>query len=330
MITLITLTAGGYYIYEDLLTTGEIVAFLFYVNMFMKPIRRLVNLNEQYQRGMAGFSRFNRLLNVKPDIEDLPGSKTLNEVEGEIEYREVSFSYEEQEKILEHINIKVEPGKTVAFVGPSGAGKTTLCNLLPRFYELDNGKISIDGISIKDIKLSSLRKNIGIVQQDVFLFNGTVRDNIAYGKSNTTEEEIVSAARKANAHSFIMNLSDEYETNVGERGIKLSGGQKQRISIARSFLKNPPILILDEATSSLDNKSEKIIQKSLEKLSRDRTTLVIAHRLSTVQNADEIIVLTDKGIVERGTHKQLITKSNGMYRKLYKSQFTEESVDVAG
>ncbi len=328
MITLVTLTAGGYYIYKGMLTTGEIIAFLFYVNMFMNPIRRLVTLNEQFQRGMAGFNRFTSLLNVEPEIKDLPGAGPLKNVRGEIEYQEVSFSYDHKTKVLEHINITVEPGKTVAFVGPSGAGKTTLCNLLPRFYEIDNGKILIDGVNIKDIELVSLRENIGIVQQDVFLFNGTVRDNIAYGKSDATEEEIIQAAKKANAHEFIMNLSAQYETNIGERGIKLSGGQKQRISIARSFLKNPPVLILDEATSSLDNKSEKIIQGSLEKLARGRTTLVIAHRLSTVKNADEIIVLTDTGIVERGTHRELINKSGGVYKKLYKSQFTEKLDDV--
>ncbi len=323
MITLITLTAGGYYIYKDFLTTGEIVAFIFYVNMFIDPVKRLVTLNEQLQRGMAGFNRFIRLLNVEPEIKDLPGARPLRNVKGKIEYREVSFSYDRKAKVLEHINIIVEPGKTVAFVGPSGAGKTTLCNLLPRFYELDSGDIFIDGVNIRNIELASLRQNIGIVQQDVFLFNGTVRDNIAYGKSGASEEEIIAAARKANAHSFIMNLADQYETNIGERGNKLSGGQKQRISIARSFLKNPPILILDEATSSLDNKSEKIIQKSLKKLSRGRTTLVIAHRLSTIQTADEIIVLTDKGIEERGTHQELITRKEGVYKKLYESQFVE-------
>ncbi len=325
-ITLITLGAGGYFIYQGNLTTGEMVAFLFYVNMFINPIRRLVNFNEQLQRGMAGFSRFTELLSVEPEISDLPGAKNLEEVKGLIEYDNVTFGYDNHSKVFNNINITVEPGKTVAFVGPSGAGKSTLCKLLPRFYEIDSGEISIDGINIKDIRLTSLRRNIGIVQQDVFLFNGTVRDNIAYGSSDVCDEEIIDAAKKANAHQFILSLNKGYDANIGERGVKLSGGQKQRISIARSFLKNPPILILDEATSSLDNRSEKIIQASLEKLAEGRTTLVIAHRLSTVINADEIIVLTDKGIMERGKHNELINK-DGVYKQLYDDQFSTKLSD---
>ncbi|RQD70462.1 MAG: ATP-binding cassette domain-containing protein, partial [Halanaerobium sp. MSAO_Bac5] len=243
-----------------------------------------------------------------------------------IEYKDLTFAYDNQEKVLENINITIEPGKTVAFVGPSGSGKSTLTKLLPRFYEIDSGSLSIDGTDIREFKLASLRKKIGIVQQDVFLFNGTVRENIAYGSQNASDEEITKAAKKANADQFIINLTNGYETNIGERGVKLSGGQKQRISIARSFLKNPPILILDEATSSLDNESERIIQESLEKLAEGRTTLVIAHRLSTVINADQIIVLTDDGIVERGRHQELI-KEGGTYAKLYNEEFR---TDLAG
>lgn len=324
LIRVVTLGAGTYFIYRGELSTGQLIAFLFYVNMFMQPIRRLVNFNEQLQRGMSGFSRFTNILAIKPQIEDKSDAVEMDDVKGKIKYQNVSFSYDNKSHVLKNINIEVEPGRTVAFVGPSGAGKTTICNLLPRFYEIDSGKIFIDGVDIKDIKLNSLRNNIGIVQQDVFLFNGTVRDNILYGNFKATDEEIVEAARKANAHQFIKNMENGYETEIGERGVKLSGGQKQRLSIARSFLKNPPILILDEATSSLDNQSEKIIQASLEELARGRTTLVIAHRLSTVKNADEILVLTDEGIVERGRHEELIKKENGVYKKLYQTEFNTE------
>jgi ATP-binding cassette subfamily B protein len=299
------------------------VAFLFYVDMFMNPIRRLVNFNEQLQRGMSGFSRFKELLEVDPEIVDRPDAGELKVVEGLIKYDDVTFGYDNHEKVLTNIDIKIEPGKTVAFVGPSGAGKSTLTKLLPRFYEIDSGRLSIDGIDIKDVTLESLRRNIGIVQQDVFLFNGTVRENIAYGTANASDQAIIEAAEKANAHDFILNLSEGYDTDIGERGVKLSGGQKQRVSIARSFLKNPPILILDEATSSLDNRSEKIIQESLEKLAKGRTTLVVAHRLSTVINADQIIVLTESGIVERGKHNELI-KNGGEYAQLYNEQFSSE------
>ncbi|MFP4199226.1 MAG: ABC transporter ATP-binding protein [Halanaerobium sp.] len=323
LIRLSTLAAGGYFIYNGSLTAGQMVAFLFYVDMFMNPIRRLVNFNEQLQRGMSGFSRFKELLEVDPEIVDRPDAQELRDVEGLIKYENVTFGYDNHDKVLSNINIDIEPGKTVAFVGPSGAGKSTLTKLLPRFYEIDSGRLSIDNVDIKDVSLESLRRNIGIVQQDVFLFNGTVRENIAYGTANASDAEIIEAAEKANAHDFILNLSEGYDTDIGERGVKLSGGQKQRISIARSFLKNPPILILDEATSSLDNRSEKIIQESLEKLAEGRTTLVIAHRLSTVINADQIIVLTDKGIVERGRHEELI-KNDGEYAQLYNEQFSAE------
>ncbi|CCU80271.1 Lipid A export ATP-binding/permease protein MsbA [Halanaerobium saccharolyticum subsp. saccharolyticum DSM 6643] len=323
LIRLSTLAAGGYFIYNGSLSVGQMVAFLFYVDMFMNPIRRLVNFNEQLQRGMSGFSRFKELLEVDPEIIDLPDAEELKDVEGLIKYEDVSFSYDNYEKVLTNVDIEVKPGKTVAFVGPSGAGKSTLTKLLPRFYEIDSGSLSIDNIDIKDVTLESLRRNIGIVQQDVFLFNGTVRENIAYGTANASTGEIEEAARKANAHEFILNLSEGYDTDIGERGVKLSGGQKQRVSIARSFLKNPPILILDEATSSLDNRSEKIIQESLEELAKGRTTLVVAHRLSTVINADQIIVLTESGIVERGKHNELI-KNGGEYAQLYNEQFSSE------
>ena len=323
LIMLTTLAAGGYFIYLGSLTTGQMVAFLFYVNMFMNPVRRLVNFNEQFQRGMSGFSRFKELLEVDPEIVDKENAVALKEVDGLIKYDNITFGYDNHEKVLENINITVEAGETIAFVGPSGAGKSTLTKLLARFYEIDSGELKIDGINIKDVTLESLRKNIGIVQQDVFLFNGTVSENIAYGNSDASDNDIIEAAKKANAHNFIISLKDGYNTDIGERGVKLSGGQKQRLSIARSFLKNPPILILDEATSSLDNRSEKIIQRSLEKLAEGRTTLVVAHRLSTVINSDKIIVLTDKGIVERGSHSELINK-DGEYSQLYNEQFKDE------
>lgn len=303
------------------------VAFLVYVNMFMRPVRQIANLNEQYQRGMTGFERFQRLLSVQPDIKERENPRELKDVKGKIEYRDVTFGYEKT-RVLEHINLIINPGETIAFVGPSGAGKSTLCNLLPRFYDIEKGAILIDEVDIRKFSLTSLRKNIGIVQQDVFLFNGTIKDNILYGKPEASDEEIIAAARKANAHDFIMALSDGYDTEIGERGVKLSGGQKQRISIARTFLKDPPILILDEATSSLDNESERIIQESLELLAKGRTTMIIAHRLSTIRNADRIIVLTEDGIVEEGSHDELI-KRDGVYSSLYRKQFDcEEATGI--
>jgi len=294
----------------------------------MNPIRRLVNFNEQFQKGMAGFNRFLELLDVDPEVDEKENAIKLDKVKGEIKYRSVSFGYDNHKKVLKDISLDIKPGETIAFVGPSGVGKTTLCNLLPRFYELDGGAIFIDEVNIENIELESLRENIGIVQQEVFLFNGNIKDNISYGNYSASEGEIKEAAVKANAHQFIMELSEGYHTKIGERGVKLSGGQKQRISIARSFLKNPPILILDEATSSLDSESEKIIQSSLERLSKDRTTLVIAHRLSTVKNADKIVVLTEEGIVEKGTHQQLINKPDGVYNRLYKTQFNGADKDL--
>ncbi|TDX45400.1 ABC transporter ATP-binding protein [Orenia marismortui] len=322
MIILITLAAGAYFIKKGELTTGQLVAFIFYVKMFMEPIKRLVSFNEQFQKGMAGFQRFTELMAIKTEIKENEDAKKLENIKGNIKYSNVSFGYNHHNKVLTGINFSINAGETVAFVGPSGAGKSTLCKLLPRFYDIDKGEILIDNLNIQNLSLVSLRNNIGIVQQDIFLFNGTIKENILYGRLDATQEEIIEAAKEANAHEFIINLENGYDTNIGERGVKLSGGQKQRISIARSFLKNPPILILDEATSSLDNESERIIQKSLAKLSQDRTTLVIAHRLSTVRNADKIIVLTDKGIVEIGKHEELLDKTDGVYRKLYTKQFS--------
>ena len=324
LITLITLAAGGYFIYLNQLTVGELVAFIFYVRLFVKPLERLVRFNERFQKGMAGFRRFNELMNLDPEIQDQSEAEELETVEGNIRYNDVTFGYDDHTKVLSGLNIEIEAGQTVAFVGPSGVGKSTLCRLLPRFYELDKGEVLIDGQNIENITLNSLRGNIGTVQQDVFLFNGTVKENIAYGSLEADKENIITAAKKANAHQFILDLEDGYNTEIGERGVKLSGGQKQRISIARAFLKDPAILILDEATSSLDNKSEQIIQESLKRLAQDRTTLVIAHRLSTIKNADKIIVLTEDGIVETGSHEELLQSSSSIYKDLYQREFNEE------
>lgn len=269
---------------------------------------------------MSGFSRFVELMEIEPEIVDSPDAIELGDVRGHISLRNVSFSYHEKSPVLHNVNLEIEPGKTIALVGPSGGGKTTLCHLIPRFYDVTDGAIYIDDQDIKDVQLYSLRKNIGLVQQDVFLFTGSIRDNILYGDPNATDEEIIQAAKSADIHDFVMSLPERYDTYVGERGVMLSGGQKQRISIARAFLKNPPILILDEATSSLDNVTELIIQESLNKLSEGRTTLIIAHRLSTIKNADEIIVLEQGRIVERGSHTELM-ETGGTYAQLYKSQF---------
>ena len=288
---------------------------MLYVKLFTDPIKKLINFVEQYQNGMTGFKRFIDIMNVEQEKEK-DNAVELEKVEGNISFENVCFSYEdEDEKVLDKITLSIEKGKMLALVGPSGGGKTTFCNLIPRFYDVDNGDIRIDGKSIYDIKLDSLRKNIGVVQQEVFLYTGTIKENIKYGKQDASDEEVIEAAKKANIHEFIMGLKDGYDTYIGERGIKLSGGQKQRISIARVFLKNPPILILDEATSALDNVTEYLIQKSLEDLCKNRTTIVVAHRLSTIKNADEIIVLTDNGIEERGSHTELIEKG-GIYTEL--------------
>ena len=317
ILELVVLIVAGYFTYMDYITLGDFTAYLLYVKMFIQPLRKLINFTEQYQNGMTGFERFMEIINE--DIEkESENPVELENVKGNIDIENVSFTYEDDNEIFKNLSLSIEAGKTIALVGPSGGGKTTLCNLIPRFFEFDEGDIKIDGVSVKDVSLKSLRENIGVVAQDVFLFTGTVKENITIGKTNATDEEIIDACKKASIHDFIMTLPNQYDTYIGERGVKLSGGQKQRISIARIFLKNPPIIILDEATSALDNVTEKEIQKSLEELGKDRTNLVVAHRLSTIKNADEIIVLTENGIEERGTHNELIEK-NGVYSKLNKN-----------
>ncbi|MBO0574858.1 ABC transporter ATP-binding protein [Clostridium botulinum] len=323
ILDLIVLIAGGYFVYKNLINFGDLVAYLLFIKMFMTPIRKLISFVEQYQSGVTGFERYRQLLSVKPE-KDKEEAKALENIRGAIEFKNVSFKYDEDTHILNDLSFKVKEGKTLALVGPSGGGKTTLCNLIPRFYNIDKGDILIDDNSIYDINISSLRKNIGIVQQDVFLFTGTIKENILYGNPEASYEEVIKAAKLANIHEFIESLPEGYNTYIGERGIKLSGGQKQRLSIARVFLKNPPILILDEATSALDNATEYLIQKSLEKLSNGRTTIVVAHRLSTIKNADEIMVLTDKGIEERGTHEELLALG-GIYSELNKNIEKTES-----
>jgi ATP-binding cassette subfamily B protein len=312
--------AGGVFISTNQLSASDLVVYILYINIFLNPVDKLVNFTEQYQRGITGFERFLEVINTHPDIVDKKTAVDIKDVKGDITLENVTFSYDNRNTVLNNINIDIEAGKTVAIVGPSGSGKTTFCSIIPRFYEVDNGSVKIDGVDIRDIKLKSLRNNIGIVQQDVYMFSGTIKENIAYGKPDATDEEIIEAAKKANAHEFIVGLENGYDTYVGERGVKLSGGQKQRISIARVFLKNPPVLILDEATSALDNESEKYIQKSLEDLAKNRTTIVIAHRLSTIRNADNILVLTEEGIAEEGSHQELLDK-NGIYAGLYNMQF---------
>ena len=300
------------------ITPADYVAYLMFVTTLLTSIRRIVEFAEQFQQGMSGIERFAEVMDTEPDITDSKGAKPLSDVKGEVEFCDVSFHYETESKnVLTNLNLKVKAGESIALVGPSGGGKTTLCSLIPRFYEASSGAILVDGKDIKDVTMASLRDNIGVVQQDVYLFSGSVRENIAYGKNGATEEEIIEAAKLAGAHDFISALPEGYDTYVGERGVKLSGGQKQRISIARLFLKNPPILILDEATSALDNESEKLVQDSLEKLAQGRTTFTIAHRLTTIRNADRILVLTENGIEESGTHAELIEKG-GLYSELYK------------
>ena len=328
LISLVVLFCGGYFVHRGQITLGMLVGFLLYVNMFLQPIRRFSVLVETYQRGMAGFHRFVETLQIKPDIVDKRDARRAGRLRGEISFKGVTFSYDRDKSIFQDVSLRIAPGETVALVGPSGAGKTTICNLIPRFYDIQKGSIKIDGIDIRDFTQRSLRQNIGIVQQDVFLFTGTIRENIAYGRIDTTEGEIVAAAKQANAHDFIMELEQGYDTYAGERGVMLSGGQRQRISIARIFLKNPPILILDEATSALDSETEALIQEALFKLSRDRSTLVIAHRLATVRRAHRILVLTDDGIVEEGTHEQLLEKG-GYYARLYHAQFDGFIPDTA-
>ncbi|HHQ4155134.1 ABC transporter ATP-binding protein [Clostridium perfringens] len=315
MLELIVLIAAGYFTYLGKINVGDFAAYLLYIKMFLQPIRKLINFNEMFQNGMSGFERYEEIMNEENEKE-IPNAKDLKDVKGKITIKDVTFRYDNKESILENFNLDIEAGKMVALVGPSGGGKTTICNLIPRFYDYESGQIFIDDVDISTVTLKSLRENIGIVQQDVFLFTGTIKENIMYGNPNATDEEVIGAAKNACLHDFIMGLEDGYDTFIGERGVKLSGGQKQRISIARVFLKNPAILILDEATSALDNVTEYEIQKALEELSKDRTTLVVAHRLSTVKNSDEIVVLTDKGIEERGTHEELI-KLGGVYSNLH-------------
>ncbi|EPB9413810.1 ABC transporter ATP-binding protein [Clostridium perfringens] len=315
MLELIVLIAAGYFTYLGKINVGDFAAYLLYIKMFLQPIRKLINFNEMFQNGMSGFERYEEIMNEENEKE-IPNAKELKDVKGKITIKDVTFRYDNKESILENFNLDIEAGKMVALVGPSGGGKTTICNLIPRFYDYESGQIFIDDVDISTVTLKSLRENIGIVQQDVFLFTGTIKENIMYGNPNATDEEVIEAAKNACLHDFIMGLEDGYDTFIGERGVKLSGGQKQRISIARVFLKNPAILILDEATSALDNVTEYEIQKALEELSKDRTTIVVAHRLSTVKNSDEIVVLTDRGIEERGTHEELI-KLGGVYSNLH-------------
>ncbi|HIS57420.1 MAG: ABC transporter ATP-binding protein [Lachnospiraceae bacterium] len=320
MLYVTILVGGGFFIANGTLEPIALATYALYINIFITPIEVLVEFTEMLQKGYSGFKRFNEVMETAVDIKDEPGSVDLKDVKGVIDYKDVSFSYDGEETVLDHINIHIDAGRSIALVGPSGGGKTTICSLLPRFYDVSSGSIQIDGKDIRGLTLKSLRQAIGIVQQDVYLFSGSIRDNISYGDRNASEEQIIEAAKKANIHEFIMSLPDGYDTYVGERGTRLSGGQKQRISIARIFLKNPKILILDEATSALDNESERHIQKSLEELAKNRTCITIAHRLSTIRGADEIIVIGEKGIEERGTHEELL-KENNIYARYYRLQF---------
>lgn len=315
---------GGYFLFENRLTAAQFTAFLLYISMFLNPIQRFVALFQQLQEGMSGFGRFCEIMEATEEVDT--GDTVISEIKGDLTFEKVSFGYssdEEGRMVISDLSLHIPAGRTLALVGPSGGGKSTLCHLIPRFYEISEGRILLDGVDTKDITLNSLRKNIGIVSQTVFLFDGSVRDNIAYGTEGATDDEIIEAAKKANIHEYVSTLPSGYNTHVGERGVKLSGGQRQRIAIARVFLKNPKLLILDEATSALDNATEMQIQASLEELSRGRTVIVVAHRLSTVKNADEIVVLDSEGIVERGTHDELLSRG-GEYKKLYEYQFREK------
>lgn len=322
LLNILVLGFGGYFAYMQIITIGELTGFLLFINLMTQPVRRLTNFTQQFESGMNGFVRFDEIM--QEPIEDIHGEIVLENPKGEIRINNITFNYNSDEVIIENLSLNIEAGKTTALVGPSGGGKTTLCRLIPNFYNVQSGQIKIDNRNISEYTLESLRKNIGVVQQDVFLFTGTIKDNILYGDVNASQERIESAAKDANIHDFVMSLSDGYDTWIGEKGIRLSGGQKQRISIARVFLKNPPILILDEATSALDNETEIAIQQSLEKLLVGRTTIVIAHRLSTIRNADKIVVLSENGIEEEGTHDTLYAKDTGIYKRLYDAQFFAE------
>ncbi|MBQ8600674.1 MAG: ABC transporter ATP-binding protein [Clostridia bacterium] len=320
-ITVAVLVAGAILISRQMLKVTDLITFMLYINNFTEPVRKLINFTEQFQNGATAFSRFREMVEVEVEIQDSPDAEEPPRFEGWVEFQEVSFHYPEHEKtVLSHVSLSVAAGEYVALVGESGAGKSTLCSLIPRFYEVSDGAILIDGKDIRRYTLKGLRNQIGVVQQDVYLFSGTVMENIRYGRPEATDEEVIEAAKKANAHEFILSLPNGYESDIGQRGIKLSGGQKQRLSIARVFLKNPPILIFDEATSALDNESERVVQESLETLAKDRTTFVIAHRLSTIRNAKRILVLTEEGIAEEGSHKELL-EQNGIYAELYNMQF---------
>lgn len=322
MMYLITLIAGGYFIAKGEMNASDLAMYALYIGIFISPIQILIELTEMIQKGLSGFRRFLDVIETEPTIVDEPDAQELSNPEGEIRFQNVWFAYNETEPVLDNIDFSIQAGKSIALVGPSGGGKTTICSLLPRFYDILSGSITIGGQDIRHVTLNSLRNSIGVVQQDVYLFGGTVRENIAYGKPDASFAEIVEAAKKANIHDFIMELPDGYDTYVGERGTRLSGGQKQRISIARVFLKNPPILILDEATSALDNESERLIQRSLEELAKNRTSITVAHRLSTIQHSDEILVVDEHKIKERGTHSELLEK-DGIYAQYYKMQFED-------
>lgn len=317
MITVVVIVVGAVLLSNGTMNAPDLITFLLYISNFTEPVQKLINFTEQFQNGITGYERFREILSIDPEIKECENPVEAKDIRGEVVFDDVGFRYEEgQEKVLSHVSLKVNAGEYVALVGTSGAGKTTLCSLIPRFYEVTFGTILLDGIDVRKYTLSSLRKSIGVVQQDVYLFAGTVLDNIRYGKVEATREEVIQAAKDANAHEFIMGLPQGYNTNIGQRGVKLSGGQKQRLSIARVFLKNPPVLIFDEATSALDNESEKVVQESLEKLAKNRTTFVIAHRLSTIRNAQRILVLTEEGISEEGSHEELM-KKHGVYYNLY-------------
>ncbi len=315
----VVLIAGGLFLFNGQIQFGDYSAFVVSVNLFINPVTTLINFMEQYQNGVTGFERFLEIMDAKPE-EDAPGAVDIGRAEGHIQLQDVTYSYDEGKEVLNHISLDIEKGKTFALVGPSGGGKTTICHLIPHFYDLSSGRILLDGRDLHDITRESLRRNIGIVQQDVYLFNASIRENILYGRLDATEEEVIAAAKRANIHDYIMSLEHGYETQIGERGVRLSGGQKQRLSIARVFLKNPPILILDEATSALDNATEILIQQALDELCRGRTTIVVAHRLSTIKNADEIAVITNGSIAEQGTHTELLARG-GLYAHLYQLQF---------